>query len=211
MKIVCPTCAQDIPTDQINVSTDLAFCPTCRETFQISRQQERFHISPDILKRPPKGITFNQTMDSVIIEASTRSPMALFVIPFAAVWGGGSLWGIYGTQIASGDFSLQSSLFGIPFLLGSFILIALCLMMTCGQVRIEIGCMSQVFVGIGRIGWKKTFNWKDVAHIQECPSLNYTSIKFTGNVHFTFGSMLSTPRRLYLIDALNYIKSLSSP
>ena len=35
------------------------------------------------------------------------------------IWSGGSLGGIYGTQIANQEFSLLQSLFGIPFIIGT--------------------------------------------------------------------------------------------
>lgn len=56
------------------------------------------------------------------ISATTESPIAFFLVPFMLVWSGGSLGGIYGTQIANGHFNLFLSLFGIPFCNGDNII-----------------------------------------------------------------------------------------
>jgi len=49
--------------------------------------------------------------------------MAIIPVPFTALWAVGSLWAIYGSQIATGTFDPTSSLAGIPFLLGSLVLL----------------------------------------------------------------------------------------
>lgn len=212
MQITCPICQRSVPGEQINMSTDLAYCLDCQKAFQISKQYNTSDIPPDILDHPPKGITFRKTMDSVIIESTTRSGGAFIFIPFTIVWAGGSMGMIYGSQIISGNFDLKASLFGIPFLLGSIFLITMCLMSVFGKIKIEIGRTSSAFVGIGSLGWKKTFDWNDIHKIEEYHTTgknHNTSIKCSGRTHFTFGSMLSNTRRLYLIDALNYLKAQS--
>jgi hypothetical protein len=68
---------------------------------------------------PPNGAGFEQLADGFRIGATTRSWMALFMIPFTCVWSGMSLGGIYGKQVSSGRFDPGSSLFGVPFLIGN--------------------------------------------------------------------------------------------
>lgn len=63
--------------------------------------------------------------------------MALFVVPFTCVWSGISLGGIYGRQVSSGQFDPTSSLFGLPFLIGSVFLIGYCAMTTMGNVELS--------------------------------------------------------------------------
>ena len=55
-------------------------------------------------------------MDTVSLGATTRSPIAFFLVPFMCVWSGGSLGGVYGSQVLNGEFDLGISLFGIPFI-----------------------------------------------------------------------------------------------
>ena len=44
-------------------------------------------------------------MDGFRLTLSTRSCIAFFLVPFTLFWAGGSLGGIYGTQIAKGEFN----------------------------------------------------------------------------------------------------------
>jgi hypothetical protein len=88
------------------------------------------------------------------------SPTLFFLIPFTALWSGGSMFGIYGTQIQKGKFDLGTSLFGIPFLLGTIILLGIIIFLLFGKWVIT---MNQgegiVFVGIYSIGWKRHFSY----------------------------------------------------
>jgi hypothetical protein len=83
------------------------------------------------------------------------------------VWSGGSLGGIYGTQIMKGEFSLLMSLFGIPFLLGSVLFWSLALMAICGKVEVTLGDNSSVFTGVGPLGMRRRFDWSAVQAIRE--------------------------------------------
>lgn len=167
MKIQCPKCKQPVPSDQVNMGTDLAFCPHCNEGFKISETVDQEAVNPAILQNPPKGAWFRKEMDRIVVGGSTRSPMAFFIVPFMCVWSGGSLGGIYGSQIRSGHFNLTMSLFGIPFLLGSIVLISISLMTIFGKVEVTIGRVSKVFTGIGTLGWTRCFEWNEVRTIRE--------------------------------------------
>lgn len=215
MKIKCPKCKQDVPPDQVNVATDLAFCPECNEGFKLSESIDQDSMSPDILKNPPKGAWFRKEMDRLVIGASTRSPVAFFLVPFMCVWSGGALGGIYGSQIMKGEFNLIQSLFGIPFVLGSLLFWSLALMAIGGKVEVSIGKISSVFVGIGKLGWTRQFDWYTMATIREIgPNLKYpgrhqTAIVMEGKTRIKFGTGLSEKRRHFLLNALKYLKSES--
>jgi hypothetical protein len=93
-----------------------------------------------------------------------------FLVPFTVVWAGGSLSGIYGTQIARGKFDLGASLFGIPFLLGSLVLTGLCLFMLFGYSAVESsGGTGRVSRGIGPVRWHRRFASADVTGIEFQP------------------------------------------
>jgi hypothetical protein len=78
-------------------------------------------------------------------------------------WAGGSLGGIYGTQIAKGEFNLVMSLFGIPFLVGSVILIALTTMTVAGRCVVELAG-GKFSIRTGALGgyWTQSAAWDDV-------------------------------------------------
>lgn len=213
MKILCPKCKRAAPPDQVNMATDLAFCPDCNDGFRISENLGSEAVNPDILRDPPKGAWFKQDMHGTVIGATTRSAMAFFLVPFMCVWSGASLGGIYGTQIMKGEFNLGMSLFGIPFLLGSVLFWAIALMAVCGKVEVKIGRASSVFVGVGRFGWTRKFDWSEVATIREDITGVHRqggaqrAIVFEGKERLVFGSGLSENRRYFLLNALKFLKS----
>lgn len=112
---------------------------------------------------PPKGVDFVETMDGFRLTLSTRSCIAVFLVPFTLVWAGGSLGGIYGTQIAKGEFNWMMSLFGLPFLVGSFFLVALTVMSVCGRTVVELaGGKFSVRTGALGVYRTKSAVWHDV-------------------------------------------------
>ena len=167
MKVLCPKCYQVMSSEQINISTDLAFCLGCNDGFKISESIDMDSVNMIDLRHPPKGAWFTKKMDKIIIGASTRSSAAFSLIPFMLVWSGFSLGGFYGTQIIKQEFDLGSTLFGIPFLFGSVVMGYQALMSIWGKVEIFIGKESFVFIGIGPFGRKHRFDWLSVQTISE--------------------------------------------
>src|SRR4051812_18688409 len=102
------------------------------------------------LTRPPAGARFVRNMRGFEVSVSTRSVLAVFLVPFMCVWSGGSLGGIYGSQVMQGQFDLMRSLFGLPFLIGSVVLGSLTLMAVAGRVHVQVkGNDGSVFIGVG--------------------------------------------------------------
>ena len=111
----------------------------------------------------PKGVTLAETMDGFRLTLSTRSCIAFFLVPFTMFWAGGSVGGIYGTQIAKGEFNLWISLFGIPFLAGSVLLIAITVMAVAGSCVVELAG-GKFSIRTGALGVYRTQSaaWDDV-------------------------------------------------
>jgi len=170
-------------------------------------------VNSDVLKNPPKGAWFRKERDRTIIGASTRSPIAFFLVPFTCVWSGFSIGDIYGSQIITGRFNLGSFLLGLPFLLGSIFLCCLALMSVFGKVEVSVGRLSSVFVGVGRLGWTRKFDWSKVRTIWE--GMTYSNkrqqpaIMMDGQERLTFGTGLNETRRRFIINVLKYLKSKS--
>ena len=106
------------------------------------------------LSKPPRGIKISHSLISGIgITYRRFNPAVLVLIPFAAVWSGFSLWGIYGSQFAKGKIDLAASLAGLPFVIGTVILLAVIANMLFGHWRLLIDRgMARVFNGIGPVG-----------------------------------------------------------
>ena len=232
MQITCPTCRAKIATDDINVSTDVALCRSCGNTFHISEilggtssilaslvNSVVPPSGPVDLNSSPSGAWYRPEADGFTAGASTRSWSALFLVPFTCVWAGGSMFGIYGTQIIKGHFNLPMSLFGLPFLIGSCFLVSFCAMMTLGKVSVSVhGDRLAVFTGIGPFGITRTASLSEFKIISEdfasgAMNNNRTSrvIRLEGSRSMAFGSMLSTERRYFLLAALRTALSGSTP
>lgn len=129
--------------------------------------------------------------------------MALFLVPFTFVWAGGSLSGIYGTQLLTGEFNAEQSLFGIPFLIGSIVLISITLMSLFGRTHVsnENG-KALVFIGIGPIGWYRRFDWKNIDRVVESESRQYKHISLEGSKRLNLGWGLSSEKRYFMSNFL---------
>lgn len=210
--MICPKCQTTLRIEDINIKTDVGLCSKCQHLFKISEHIEPIFNDNFDMNNPPKGAWINNGFNELTIGASTRSPIAFFLVPFMIVWSGGSLGGIYGTQIVSGKFSLFMSLFGIPFVIGSIIFWSLALMSIWGKVEIKIDKLGGViFTGLGKFGIKKTFSWDDVSTVRESvsnlkyPGSNGGDILIEGKKRISFGKGLNQSKRYYLYRSLNQI------
>lgn len=193
------------------MATDVAVCSHCNEAFTLSALIDGGLDSEDFdLSTAPNGAWFSESFDGWTLGATTRSPMAFFLVPFMCVWSGGSLGGIYGAQIVSGKFNLGLSLFGIPFLFGTLLFGSLAVMTVCGRtmVTVDNNNSGRVFTGVGPFGWTRLFDWSSITRIEE----EYVSgrhsrgrnmvIVLTGATRLKFGSLLSESRRYFVLRAL---------
>ncbi len=149
----CPKCKSEIPGSQLNIQTDMGQCLQCNHIFKISENFGKASITTNFdMQSPPSGAWARQERGNLILGATTKSPIAFFLVPFMLVWSGGSLGGIYGLQIMKGEFDLMLSLFGIPFLLGSVLFWSLAFMTIWGKVELSFDKTGgQVFTGIGTL------------------------------------------------------------
>lgn len=206
----CPRCHAELTAENINIQSDIAQCTKCNRVFKVSEniedstEENHFDIDDTV-----KGTWIHSTINKTVIGASTRSPIAFFLVPFMIVWSGGSIGGLYGPQIVSGKFNLYLSLFGIPFLLGSVIFWSLALMAIWGKVEVSLDQNGgNVFTGIGRLGLNKSFEWNEVSTVKESSSnLKYpggqgSTLVLEGQKRISFGSGLNAARRYYLLNAI---------
>ena len=212
MDVLCPSCRSRIAPDDINVATDVALCRSCGNTFRLSEIIGAIPSSSFDLGSPPRGAWFEPLPDGFTASATTRTWMALFIVPFTCVWSGLSMSGIYGSQIVKGHFNLFSSLFGMPFLIGTIFLVSWCAMCVAGQVVItRRSDQLTIFTGVGSIGWTRACSLSDFSIVREgyagMGNWNWNNrqgpaIRLEGKRAVAFGSMLSTERRYFLIGIL---------
>jgi hypothetical protein len=193
----------------INVATDVARCERCDEVFELSTLV-RAGASGRVVDvdDPPRGAWYRAEFDGFVVGATTRHPMAFFLVPFLCVWSGGSLGGIYGSQIVQGRFDWFQSLFGIPFLLGTLFLGAMTLMAVCGKLVVRVAdSEGEVFAGIGALGWRRPFDASQVTSVRMEPYVGghvqgSMRIVLDGPRKLRFGSILSEARRDFVADVL---------
>jgi hypothetical protein len=206
MKVSCPRCEQTIPAEQINVAANVAYCPRCAEAFALSKLVESGDVDEGELTEPPAGCWFQAGVDEWHVGATTRSAMALFLIPFTCIWSGGSLGAMIGGQIVKGRFDLEMSLFAIPFILGSVLLISFTAMTVCGKVVLSVrGDDGEIFTGVGTIGWRRRFAWSQVRRITErissgpASNWNKMTICLEGPAKWIqFASLVKDDRRAFM-------------
>ncbi|MBJ2175876.1 hypothetical protein JBL43_16600 [Aureibaculum sp. A20] len=205
----CPKCNATINTEQINVKTDIAQCTSCGTLFKISENLGNDAYDSFDKTNVVAGTWYKTEHNDTIIGATTRSPVAIFMVPFMLVWSGGSLSGIYGTQIIKGEFNLFLSLFGIPFIIGSIVFWGVTLMSIWGKVEVTLNNKGgKVFTGIGTIGLVKNFLWKDITALKEkkanlrYPGSQGGSLVFEGQKRISFGIGLKQERLYYLLRAI---------
>ena len=166
MEFHCPECGLPIEVADLAPAQGLAVCRFCEKPFPLAACQTAVpfaqrNIVPELT--PPKGVDVVETMDGFRLTLSSRSCIAFFLVPFTLFWAGGSLGGIYGTQIAKGKFELFQSLFGLPFLVGSVFLIAVTAMAVAGRSVVELaGGRLNLRTGALGIYRTKSADWRDV-------------------------------------------------
>jgi len=216
MRVFCPKCQREIASAAVNVAADVAFCRPCNEAFELSElvddvEQASEAAPPPEMLVPPRGAWFDKDLEGFTVGATTRSCAALFLVPFTCVWAGGSLGGIYGSQIAKGQFEPLLCLFGIPFLLGSLLLCAFTLMTVAGKLTVTVRRgEGVVFVGVGPLGWRKRFNPSEVRRVREevrrgSKGSTTRSIVLEGTERIELGSMLSEERQRFVLQVLRYL------
>jgi hypothetical protein len=211
MKLRCPVCHAPIEGAAVNVTKDVAFCAACQQAWACSDLLRRDEAASLNLIDPPGGIEFERRPNGFSLSATTRSAAAFIMVPFVMVWSGGSLGGIYGSQIAKGQFDPGMSLFGLPFLIGSVMLVTATLMAIAGRVRLRVeGDRGEVHVGVAGIGQTRRFSWPLVRRVETARS----SIRYPGGQshriqlvlqdgrEILFGSGLSAERRGFLERAI---------
>jgi hypothetical protein len=166
MEFHCPDCGLPIETADLAPAQGVAVCRFCEKPHPLAACQEavpyeRRNIVPELTM--PKGVTLEETMDGFRLTLSMRSCIAFFLVPFTLLWAGGSLGGIYGTQIAQAKFNLMMSLFGLPFLAGSIFLIVLTVMTVWGRCIVEL-VGGKFSIRTGALGVYRTQSsaWEDV-------------------------------------------------
>ncbi len=208
----CPNCKFRIGLDDINVQTDIALCRNCGGTFSFSLIHEASELlSGESLDLPTRGVRIYEDFGGrKTIVYKALSPVLLFLIPFTAFWSGLSMWGLYIQPLMKGQINWSKFLFGVPFLLGTIVLLSVIFFLLFGKWVITLGNgQGSVFVGAGALGWKRYFTYGPGSLV----SLRNTSLKVNnktqqgiaiidGQNEFVFGATIRPDAKMHIARLL---------
>ena len=209
IEIRCPSCRREIPFQDIGLLADVAICQSCGRSYRLSEITAKPQVGGPELNVPPPGISFELLADGFRIEGTTRTWMALFLVPFTCVWAGGSMFGIYESLYRSERFDPMTSLLEIAFLVGSLYLIGYCVMAVAGKVVVtrHSGQLT-IFTGVGLVGWTRKYDWADFSTVSEEPfrlwrrNRNGNPLILEGKRQVAFGGLWNGARRYFALHAL---------
>ena len=169
MTVICPFCGEFVPDSGVNEDNDVVLCPACGDSCMLT-QLKAGQVTPHVdMTRVPPGMWFDQLPDGVRVGISLRVlPALLFMIPFTLVWGGVSMYALYIQQFIDGEFDIVATIFGLPFLAGTVILIGANIMMVVGVTEVTIKASECViFVGAFGLGLRRRFDPASVRCVLE--------------------------------------------
>ncbi len=213
----CNFCSAPIALGDINVAADIALCRACGKSMPFSSLAGIPGESEVDMMRPPKGLSLaDDAFHGKVITYHKKSLIVLFLIPFTLIWSGGSLGGIYGTQIAKGEFNLIISLFGLPFLFGTVVLVSIILHSLFGSTKIWFNRgVCHVFTGVGKFGWTRRHPCTKETRVAVTMSnlrvnnVPKTGIEIrTGDKKLLFGTIWTEEAKTFVATALK--RALSS-
>lgn len=207
----CQSCGAGISLADVNVASDIALCRACGKTMPFSEIAPIPGAENVDLTQPPKGVRIE---DSPIHGRSIiyrKIPLVvIFLIPFTAVWSGFSMYGIYGRQLQQGKFDLATSLFGLPFLIGTVFLVSFILFCIFGRWRIGYsGGVLSAAMEVGPLGWTRRLVCDKSARVSIRPAKwqknnvpqNLIQVECQGNT-LKFGSPIPDEAKAFIAEAL---------
>ena len=159
------------------------------------------------IENMPSGAWYQDNHQQIVLGATTRSYVALFLIPFLLFWSSGVFSIEHFSDVASFDF------FMVPFLMIGSMFWWFALMSVIGKVELTIDRDGgRIFTGIWKIGLYRNFKWQDIDFIQEetfnfvqYPGNQGARILMEGKRIYSFGSGLRTERRYWMIQTLKIL------
>jgi len=188
----CSKCRRVIPSDDINVAQDVAYCRQCNISYRLSELAFGNDISTNVdLNRPPKGAWYRSDGGGTVIGATNRSLVAAFGLLFFALFWNGIVsvfvtFAISGTlhvlhvplpdwfpapKMNGGDMGLGMVLFLwlflTPFIAVGLFVLSMCLtsLFGCTEAKVE-NTRGTLFTGVGPVGWKRKFDASQVRDVR---------------------------------------------
>ncbi|NCA83588.1 MAG: hypothetical protein EOM72_12765 [Opitutae bacterium] len=151
----CPNCAKPLPLEDVNMAQDMALCRACGYAGTFLSASAIPRMTDEEMARPPKRVKLERGFDDALtITSRPKRTILLFLVPFTAFWSGISMGGIYIVPLATGQFEWKLGLFGLPFLIGTIVLVTVILNVLMGKTTVTL-TKGKVAVGTHLLGWRR--------------------------------------------------------
>ncbi len=195
----CTKCRRTIPSDDINVAQDVAYCRDCNHSYCLSDLTFDNEPDPNLdLQHPPKGAWLINDGSSTVIGATNRNLLnSVGLLFFGLFWNGivsvfvffaaaSTLrhlhiplpdWVPAPKMEGGGDMGIGMTI-GLWLFLTPFILIGLTVAggffsSLFGRTEVRINSsLGTIFTGIGPLGWKRRFDTTQVKAVRTHQSRN---------------------------------------
>ena len=208
---LCPGCGQKLPLEDVNVGQDMALCRGCGYTGAFLSASAVPQLTDEEMARPPKRVKLERGFDDALtITCRPKRTSLLFLVPFTAFWSGISMVGIYIVPLATGRFEWKLGLFGLPFLIGTLVLLAVILNVLLGKMTVTL-TKGKVTLGTHLLGWRRIRELecgkgttvsieKSGVRVNNVPQPEI--VLRSGEQELKFGAMLLTPEAKKYVAAV---------
>ena len=213
----CPDCRTVIAQDDMNIKEGVGVCSRCGKISKLIDLVEEFDsadYSRLLYEKPPRGIKLVRDKMNPIGEVTLTyrriNPAVLFLIPFTAVWSGFSMTAIYIAPLLNeGTIPIEQALLGIPFLLGTILLLCTICTMLFGKKILTLsngkGTYAFKVFGIGRT---KHFELNRSTRIENTETNYQVNHNTQPQITITNGSKRVNMFAGLRYDAMDYIIAL---
>lgn len=188
---ICAKCRRAIPSDDINVAKDVAYCRECNTSYRLS---DLTFGGADVdvdLHRPPPGAWYQANGAGTVIGATNRSLGTAFGLLFFVLFWNGIVSVFVSFALASTLHLLHVPLpdwfpepksngsamgvgmtiflwlFLTPFICIGLFMAGMCLSSLFGRTEVKIeNARGTIFTGVGALGWKRQFDASQVRSVQ---------------------------------------------
>jgi len=186
----CSKCRTEIPSDDVNVASDLAYCRRCNLSFKLSELTHGAELTEDLdLNNPPAGAWYRGEGVTTVIGATHRSVGAAFgTLAIALFWNGIVSVFVFFVTVntlkhlhlpvprwfpapdnagMSVGMTIFMWIFLTPFIVIGLAMIAAFLSALGGRSEVRItNAEGMVFSGIGPLGYRRRFDATSVKDVR---------------------------------------------
>ena len=200
----CTACKKAIPTGDVNVGADVAYCRSCNISHSLSSLTNDLQPDPGIdLTNPPPGAWNTGDGSTTTMGATHRSLTGVITTLFVALFWNGivSVFVLFAVSATLSQFKISLPtwfpapvmnnqdmsvgmtiflwIFLLPFILIGLAMVGAFVSFISGKTEIRLTYeKGSIFTGIGKIGWTKSFTPSDVKRVhivEQRPSSDSTS------------------------------------